>query len=72
GLVICFSLVTCCCCCCCCGFCCGRCKPPEEEDDSYKCVNPEDLEAQIRAEDGDVINMQPSSGPPIYPQPQTS
>ncbi|KAG9468431.1 dnaJ homolog subfamily C member 5G [Eleutherodactylus coqui] len=72
GLLICFSLVTCCCCCCCCGFCCGRCKPPEEEDDSYKCVNPEDLEAQIREEDGGVIHMQPSSGAPVYPAPQSS
>ncbi|XP_073413891.1 dnaJ homolog subfamily C member 5G isoform X1 [Dendrobates tinctorius] len=72
GLVICCGIITCCCCCCCCGCCCGRCKPPEEEDDSYKCMNPEDLEAQIRAEDDDVINMQPSSGPSIHPQAQSS
>ncbi|XP_018430476.1 PREDICTED: dnaJ homolog subfamily C member 5G [Nanorana parkeri] len=70
GLVICCTLVTCCCCCCCCGFCCGRCKAPEE-DESYKCVNPEDLEAQIRAENGEeVINMQPSAGPAVQPESQ--
>ncbi|XP_053565429.1 dnaJ homolog subfamily C member 5G [Bombina bombina] len=70
ALVIFCSLATCCCCCCCCAFCCGRCKPPEEDEDAYKCVNPEDLEAQIRAEEGeDTINVQPTSGPPIYPEP---
>ncbi|XP_072263281.1 dnaJ homolog subfamily C member 5G [Pyxicephalus adspersus] len=70
GLVICCTLFTCCCCCCCCGFCCGRCKPPEE-DESYKCVNPEDLEAQIRAEGGEeVINVQPSPGAAVHPEPQ--
>ncbi|XP_029452199.1 dnaJ homolog subfamily C member 5G isoform X1 [Rhinatrema bivittatum] len=53
ALVICCSLLTCCCCCCCCCFCCGRCKHPDE-DDSYKYVDPEDLEAQIRAEDEDT------------------
>uniref|UniRef100_A0A6I8N2P4 J domain-containing protein n=1 Tax=Ornithorhynchus anatinus TaxID=9258 RepID=A0A6I8N2P4_ORNAN len=45
------ALLTCCCCCCCCCFCCGRCRPPDD-DDAYKHVDPEDLEAQIRAEDG--------------------
>ncbi|KAM8953327.1 dnaJ homolog subfamily C member 5G [Pelodytes ibericus] len=69
ALVICCTLVTCCCCCCCCGFCCGRCKAPEE-DESYKHVNPEDLEAQIRAEcDDGTIHVQPSPGPPIHPEP---
>uniref|UniRef100_A0A8C8SM03 J domain-containing protein n=1 Tax=Pelusios castaneus TaxID=367368 RepID=A0A8C8SM03_9SAUR len=43
------SIFTCCCCCCCCCFCCGKCRPPEDED-SYKYVNPEDLEAQIQAD----------------------
>ncbi|TRY86958.1 hypothetical protein DNTS_000648 [Danionella cerebrum] len=55
----------CCCCCCCCCFCCGKCKPPEE-DENYQYVDPEDLEAQIRAEQdeggSDVpILIQPSS-----------
>ncbi|XP_077366612.1 dnaJ (Hsp40) homolog, subfamily C, member 5 gamma a isoform X2 [Festucalex cinctus] len=50
-------VLCCCCCCCCCCFCCGRCKPPDE-DDSYQYVDPEDLEAQIKAEQD---NGQPSS-----------
>lgn len=49
GLVVCCTLFTCCCCCCCCCFCCGKCKPPDD-DENYQYVNPEDLEAQIRAE----------------------
>uniref|UniRef100_A0A803JRI7 DnaJ heat shock protein family (Hsp40) member C5 gamma n=1 Tax=Xenopus tropicalis TaxID=8364 RepID=A0A803JRI7_XENTR len=71
ALLVCCFFSSCCCCCCCCLFCCGRCKPPEE-DDSYKSVNPEDLEAQIRAEDGsggDPIRVQPSAAPPIHPEP---
>ncbi|KAF7235852.1 hypothetical protein EYD10_17317 [Varanus komodoensis] len=52
-LLVCCSLLSCCCCCCCCCFCCGRCRPPEDEE-AYKYVNPEDLEAQIRAEDNDL------------------
>lgn len=48
-LAVCCSFITCCCCCCCCCFCCGRCKPPEDEE-NYQYVDPEDLEAQIRAE----------------------
>uniref|UniRef100_A0A3Q3Q774 J domain-containing protein n=1 Tax=Monopterus albus TaxID=43700 RepID=A0A3Q3Q774_MONAL len=49
GLVLCCTLFTCCCCCCCCCFCCGKCKPPEDNE-SYQYVAPEDLEAQIKAE----------------------
>ncbi|XP_067406628.1 dnaJ homolog subfamily C member 5G isoform X1 [Emydura macquarii macquarii] len=49
ALAMCCGICTCCCCCCCCCFCCGKCHPPEDED-SYKYVNPEDLEAQIQAE----------------------
>nr|XP_042702910.1 dnaJ homolog subfamily C member 5-like isoform X1 [Chrysemys picta bellii]XP_042702911.1 dnaJ homolog subfamily C member 5-like isoform X1 [Chrysemys picta bellii] len=49
ALAVCCGIFTCCCCCCCCCFCCGKCRPPEDED-SYKYVNPEDLEAQIQAE----------------------
>lgn len=66
-LVVCCTLFSCCCCCCCCCFCCGRCKPPED-DESYQYVDPEDLEAQIKAEQdgaGDtVIVDQPASDPP--------
>ncbi|KAG7465704.1 hypothetical protein MATL_G00156400 [Megalops atlanticus] len=81
-LVVCCSIFTCCCCFCCCCFCCGRCKPPE--DNNYDYIDPEDLEAQIRAEQdggGDpVIIVQPipsapseSSGPnaPIAIQPHS-
>uniref|UniRef100_A0A3Q2QKI5 DnaJ (Hsp40) homolog, subfamily C, member 5 gamma a n=1 Tax=Fundulus heteroclitus TaxID=8078 RepID=A0A3Q2QKI5_FUNHE len=49
SLVLCCTLFTCCCCCCCCCFCCGKCKPPDD-DESYQYVDPEDLEAQIRAD----------------------
>lgn len=49
-LALCCGALTCCCCCCCCFFCCGTCCPPKE-DESYKYVDPEDLEAQMRAED---------------------
>nr|AYN74442.1 heat shock protein [Acipenser oxyrinchus oxyrinchus] len=62
GLVFCCGLFTCCCCCCCCCFCCGKCKPPAE-DENYQYVDPEDLEAQIKAEEeGDnVIIIQPAA-----------
>lgn len=63
GLVLCCTLFTCCCCCCCCCFCCGKCKPPDD-DENYQYVNPEDLEAQIKADqDGGntVIIGQPTS-----------
>ncbi|KAM8847304.1 dnaJ (Hsp40) homolog, subfamily C, member 5 gamma a isoform X1 [Synchiropus splendidus] len=64
GLVVCCAVFSCCCCCCCCCFCCGKCKPPDD-DESYQYVDPEDLEAQIRAEqDGGghtVIIGQPTS-----------
>ncbi|XP_072296153.1 dnaJ (Hsp40) homolog, subfamily C, member 5 gamma a isoform X1 [Eucyclogobius newberryi] len=63
-LVVCCTLFSCCCCCCCCCFCCGKCKPPEDEE-SYQYVNPEDLEAQIKADqDGGgatIIIIQPAS-----------
>ncbi|KAM3856902.1 dnaJ homolog subfamily C member 5G isoform 1-T4 [Vipera latastei] len=61
------GIFTCCCCCCCCCFCCGKCRPPED-DESYKYVNPEDLEAQIRAEDngGDAIRMQPTANTTLH------
>uniref|UniRef100_G3NRU8 DnaJ (Hsp40) homolog, subfamily C, member 5 gamma a n=1 Tax=Gasterosteus aculeatus aculeatus TaxID=481459 RepID=G3NRU8_GASAC len=49
GLVLCCTMFTCCCCCCCCCFCCGKCKPPDDEE-NYQYVDPEDLEAQIKAE----------------------
>ncbi|XP_029984929.1 dnaJ (Hsp40) homolog, subfamily C, member 5 gamma a isoform X1 [Sphaeramia orbicularis] len=63
GLVLCCTLFSCCCCCCCCCFCCGKCKPPDD-DENYQYVDPEDLEAQIKAEqDGGntVIIGQPTS-----------
>ncbi|CAL9691875.1 unnamed protein product [Knipowitschia caucasica] len=64
GLVVCCTLFSCCCCCCCCCFCCGKCKPPED-DESYQYVDPEDLEAQIKADqDGGgatIIIIQPAS-----------
>ncbi|XP_043962344.1 dnaJ (Hsp40) homolog, subfamily C, member 5 gamma a isoform X1 [Gambusia affinis] len=63
SLVLCCTLFTCCCCCCCCCFCCGKCKPPDDEE-NYQYVDPEDLEAQIRADqDGGttVIIIQPAS-----------
>ncbi|XP_059898067.1 dnaJ (Hsp40) homolog, subfamily C, member 5 gamma a isoform X2 [Gadus macrocephalus] len=64
SLVLCCTVFSCCCCCCCCCFCCGKCKPPED-DGNYQYVDPEDLEAQIKAEqDGDIIPYRRSS-PPI-------
>lgn len=63
SLVVCCTLFSCCCCCCCCCFCCGKCKPPEDEE-SYQYVDPEDLEAQIKADqDGGatIIIIQPAS-----------
>ena len=50
ALALCCGALTCCCCCCCCFFCCGTCCPPKE-DESYKYVDPKDLEAQMHAED---------------------
>ncbi|KAJ8399388.1 hypothetical protein AAFF_G00411000 [Aldrovandia affinis] len=83
-LFMCCSIFTCCCCCCCCFFCCGKCRPPEDEE-NYQYVDPEDLEAQIKAEHdgaGDhVIIPQPmpspateNSGPnvPIVIQPHST
>ncbi|XP_072355126.1 dnaJ (Hsp40) homolog, subfamily C, member 5 gamma a isoform X2 [Scyliorhinus torazame] len=67
ALLVCCGIFTGCCCCCCCCFCCGKCKPSGEMED-YDVINPEDLEAQIRAEqsaDGGVnipIIIQPQSG----------
>ncbi|XP_033001181.1 dnaJ homolog subfamily C member 5G isoform X1 [Lacerta agilis] len=73
-LMVCCSLVTCCCCCCCCCFCCGKCRPPEEEE-PYKYVNPEDLEAQIRAENeaggGEAIRMQPTASASLHTTDET-
>ncbi|XP_078506212.1 dnaJ homolog subfamily C member 5G isoform X2 [Lissotriton helveticus] len=70
-LVVCCGIFTGCCCCCCCCFCCGRCKGPEE-DESYKYVNPEDLEAQIRAEEGNgPIRAQPTPSPSVHPKDDT-
>ncbi|XP_061900777.1 dnaJ homolog subfamily C member 5-like isoform X1 [Entelurus aequoreus] len=65
-LVLCCTLFSCCCCCCCCCFCCGKCKPPDE-DENYQYVDPEDLEAQIKAEQQDsgptvIISQATSSG----------
>ncbi|XP_031437631.1 dnaJ (Hsp40) homolog, subfamily C, member 5 gamma a isoform X2 [Clupea harengus] len=67
ALFLCCTLSSCCCCCCCCCFCCGKCKPPED-DENYQYVNPEDLEAQIKAEEqgggGEtVIIVQPIPSP---------
>ncbi|XP_076128105.1 dnaJ (Hsp40) homolog, subfamily C, member 5 gamma a [Alosa pseudoharengus] len=67
ALFLCCTLSSCCCCCCCCCFCCGKCKPPED-DDNYQYVNPEDLEAQIKAEEQSgggetVIIVQPIPSP---------
>ncbi|XP_054617861.1 dnaJ (Hsp40) homolog, subfamily C, member 5 gamma a isoform X1 [Dunckerocampus dactyliophorus] len=63
-LVLCCTLFSCCCCCCCCCFCCGKCKPPDDEE-NYHYVDPEDLEAQIKAEQQDsgprVVISQPAS-----------
>lgn len=53
GLVVCCSIFTCCCCFCCCCFCCGKCKGPEEEDFVY--IDPEDLEAEIREQEGKCL-----------------
>ncbi|CAL8288776.1 dnaJ (Hsp40) homolog, subfamily C, member 5 gamma b isoform X1 [Gadus morhua] len=66
ALVVCCSIFTCCCCLCCCCFCCGRCgKNLEGDGDPY--MDPEDLEAQIRAEqdaaNGETVVEQPSPTP---------
>lgn len=60
ALVLCCGALTCCCCCCCCFFCCGTCCPPKE-DESYKYVDPKDLEAQMRAEDGGKSGWSPAA-----------
>uniref|UniRef100_A0A3Q3EXP4 DnaJ homolog subfamily C member 5 n=1 Tax=Labrus bergylta TaxID=56723 RepID=A0A3Q3EXP4_9LABR len=57
----------CCCLCCCCNCCCGKCKPrPPMDQEPEFYVSPEDLEAQMTAEErgeenGEPIVMQPSS-----------
>lgn len=61
ALVLCCGALTCCCCCCCCFFCCGTCCPPKE-DESYKYVDPKDLEAQMRAEDSGKSGWSPAAG----------
>ncbi|TNM95831.1 dnaJ (Hsp40) homolog, subfamily C, member 5 gamma b isoform X1 [Takifugu rubripes] len=61
ALLVCCSIFTCCCCFCCCCFCCGKCKGSEEEDFVY--IDPEDLEAEIREEEGaqdHVVSNQPT------------
>lgn len=60
-LLVCCFFCSCCCCFCCCCFCCGRTKMPEEEQEGQ--VDPEDLEAQIRAEEeqGDPVVTQPGT-----------
>ncbi|PKU32136.1 uridine-cytidine kinase-like 1 [Limosa lapponica baueri] len=72
ALALCCGALTCCCCCCCCFFCCGTCCPPKE-DESYKYVDPKDLEAQMRAEDsepqGPVVAQPPPAGPEPMPAP---
>lgn len=59
ALLLCCGALTCCCCCCCCFFCCGTCCPPKE-DESYKYVDPKDLEAQMRAEEGGESGWSPA------------
>ncbi|XP_028858127.1 dnaJ (Hsp40) homolog, subfamily C, member 5 gamma a isoform X1 [Denticeps clupeoides] len=82
ALVVCCTFLSCCCCCCCCCFCCGKCKPPED-DENYQYVDPEDLEAQIKAEQQDrgetviIVQPVPSPGPenptaPIMIQPHST
>ncbi|KAJ8288582.1 hypothetical protein COCON_G00012410 [Conger conger] len=83
ALLSCGFIFTCCFCCCCCCFCCGKCKDPEDEMD-FQYMDPEDLEAQIRAEQDEgtdpVIMVQPmpspsseNSGPdvPVMTQPNS-
>ncbi|XP_046725840.1 dnaJ homolog subfamily C member 5 isoform X2 [Silurus meridionalis] len=42
----------CCCLCCCCNCCCGKCKPrPPMDTDPEFYVSPEDLEAQMKADE---------------------
>lgn len=64
ALLVCIGVFTCCCCCCCCCFCCGKCKG--EDPENYDNIDPEDLEAQIRA---DQDRNEPT---PIVIQPQCS
>ncbi|KAM6405687.1 dnaJ homolog subfamily C member 5G [Pluvialis apricaria] len=68
ALALCCGALTCCCCCCCCFFCCGTCCPPKE-DESYKYVDPKDLEAQMRAEDGDLQIPVVAQPPPASAEP---
>ncbi|KAK0153665.1 DnaJ subfamily C member 5 [Merluccius polli] len=85
AMVVCCSIFTCCCCFCCCCFCCGRCgRNPEEEENPY--MDPDDLEAQIRAEqdaaDGETVvedqpgprasSPQPGENTPIVIQPHAA
>ncbi|CAL8302420.1 unnamed protein product [Boreogadus saida] len=50
ALLLCCGFFTCCCCCCCCFCCCGHCGKNMEGDGGDPYMDPEDLEAQIRAE----------------------
>ncbi|XP_002188422.6 dnaJ homolog subfamily C member 5G [Taeniopygia guttata] len=68
ALVLCCGALTCCCCCCCCFFCCGTCCPPKE-DESYKYVDPKDLEAQMCTEDSDPQIPVIAQPPPASTEP---
>ncbi|XP_010564224.1 PREDICTED: cysteine string protein-like [Haliaeetus leucocephalus] len=68
ALALCCSALTCCCCCCCCFFCCGTCCPPKE-DESYKYVDPKDLEEQMHAEDSDPQIPVVAQPPPASTEP---
>ncbi|XP_065587197.1 dnaJ homolog subfamily C member 5G [Cyrtonyx montezumae] len=65
ALALCCGVLTCCCCFCCCFFCCGRCCPPRE-DESYKYVDPKDLEADDGGDPQNPVEAQP---PPTSAQP---
>ncbi|XP_072187059.1 LOW QUALITY PROTEIN: dnaJ homolog subfamily C member 5-like [Excalfactoria chinensis] len=58
ALALCCGVLTCCCCFCCCFFCCGKCCPPRE-DESYKYVDPKDLEADDGGDPQVPVEAQP-------------
>ncbi|KAM6961318.1 dnaJ homolog subfamily C member 5B-like [Aplochiton taeniatus] len=64
ALVVCVGVFSCCCCCFCCCFCCGKCKVADQEN--FDNIDPEDLEAQIRAD------QDRSEYTPVFIQPQCS
>ncbi|TMS16425.1 DnaJ-like protein subfamily C member 5 [Larimichthys crocea] len=48
----------CCCLCCCCNCCCGKCKPrPPMDQEPEFYVSPEDLEAQMTAEEREIREL---------------